>query len=90
MASESTVPAARVRDVLFRVKGDITRGQARELTDLLAANEYGIALEWLVSYLADCGARVPEPTLAEIDDLARVMGITKLIADEMAELRART
>ncbi len=74
--------AIRLDGLSAACRGFLTDEQALLIQEFVDASEFGVALDWLVAYLAEGQARVPAATVEEIDRLADAMGILGSIAEE--------
>ena len=74
--------ARRLGGLSAACRGFLTYEQALLIQEFVDVSEFGVALDWLVAYLAEGQARVPASTVEEIDHLAGIMGISGSIAEE--------
>lgn len=89
-AESLTDPNLAMRDRLTALLDDcapsISAAEQATIRDFIDVHEFGVALDWLVGYLAENRARVTAGVRAEITELAKHMKMTGEISPELRQL----
>lgn len=61
----------------------LTHEDQQQISELIDANEYGVALEWILDALAETKRKLPQSALTLIEKLAREMDMYPAILERI-------
>jgi len=68
--SELRAEVIRLRDLVL---DRLPEGDQRQISELIDANEFGVALEWVLDSLTETGRKLPHRALKLVESLAKQM-----------------